>query len=182
MWNHIDMLRTFLEDPRAPDYGIFCEDDVYIRRDFGILLPVLAALYRAHGLDVFLLGYLEPTRVAKVVIDEPHRFPNTRSALPDLVVRGYDDSQWGAEMYMMDRRHAQVLVSMYTTDFAHRSVLRQDDLPPFSPDWTITKFGNKALVYPMMAVEEGEVVADDDAHRRFHAVCAQIQFDPDVHI
>jgi hypothetical protein len=181
MWNHLDMLRCFLEDPSRPAYGLFCEDDIYIRKDLAELVPLLIALYRAHRIDLFLLGYLELTQIGRVVLSEPQRFAPP-SALPDLVVRRYGHYQWGAEMYMVDRNHAATLLDLFNEDFARRSVLKLDNLPPFSPDWTITKYGNKALVYPMMAVEEGQVVADDDWHRNFHANCHKAQYDPDIHI
>lgn len=32
MLNHLDMLKTFLESDA--DYGVFCEDDIYIRKNF----------------------------------------------------------------------------------------------------------------------------------------------------
>lgn len=181
MWNHLDMLRCFLDDPTLPDYGLFCEDDIYIRRDLGRLMPLLISMYRAHGMDLFLLGYLEESRICQVVMAEPQRFAPA-SELPDLIVRKYGHYQWGAEMYMVDRRHAAALLELFNQDFARRSVLKMDNLPPFSPDWTITKYGKTVLVYPMMAVEEGQVVADDDWHRRFHAKCHEAQYDPTIHI
>lgn len=181
MWNHLDMIRTFLSDPAQPEYGLFCEDDIYIRRDLAQLVPLLIALYRAHKIDLFLLGYLEKTAIAAVSMNEPSRFAPA-SALPDLVVRKYGHHQWGAEMYMMDRTHARHLLGLFNEDFARRSVLGRDNLPPFSPDWTVTKYGHTVLVYPMMAVEEGEVVADDDWHRNFHAECRKAQYDSDIHI
>jgi len=181
MWNHLDMLRCFLDDPARPEFGIFCEDDIYIRKDLRELVPLLISLYRVHRMDLFLLGYLEPTELSKVVLSDPSSLAPI-SDLPDLVVRAYGHHKWGAEMYMMDRRHASFLLDLFNVDFARRSVLRQDNLPPFSPDWTITKYGRKALVYPMMAVEEGQVVADDDWHRNFHATCHKAQYRHDIHI
>lgn len=182
-WNHLDAIRYFLEgDPDRPEFGLFTEDDVYLRRDLAALVPVLAALYRAHKLDLFLLGYLEPGPVVLrcTASFSPPRHAPTDSGIPDLLVRGYDDEQWGAQMYMMDRRHARALLAHFDEEFARGSYAGRN--APFNPDWTITKFGRRALVTPMMAVEEGEIASDHPAHVAFHRRCTAANYDPRVHL
>jgi hypothetical protein len=181
-WNHLDAIRHFVEsDPDRPEFGIFTEDDIRIRRDFAALAPVLAALYRAHKLDVFLLGYLQPGPVVRPAESlDPVLYPSPPAALPDLAVRGYPDDQWGVQMYMIDRRHAMAMLDHFTVAYAHLSHTGRN--PPFSPDWTLSKFGRRALVAPMMAVEEGLIASDHPAHVSFHQACAAANFDPAVHI
>jgi hypothetical protein len=179
-WNHLDAIRYFLEDDEdRPEFGIFTEDDIRIRRDFARLAPVLTALYRAHELDVFLLGYLETQPVVRPAESlDPSRHPP--ASLPDLAVRGYTDGQWGVQMYMIDRRHGRAMLEHFTIDHALGS--HEGRNPPFSPDWTLSKFGRRALVAPMMAVEEGVIASDHPAHVSFHRMCAEANYDPAIHV
>jgi hypothetical protein len=56
MLNHMDMLKTFLESDA--DYGIFCEDDILVRKDFSMHLPHIIRDFADLKLDVLLLSYL----------------------------------------------------------------------------------------------------------------------------
>lgn len=71
------MLHAVLHDSHHPQYGIFREDDMYIRKDFHTLVPTLAASHKVYQLDVFLLGYLEQTTIESTVPHQPEHFPAT---------------------------------------------------------------------------------------------------------
>lgn len=159
------------------DLAIVCEDDVLIRKDFAQELPSLVHNFYKHNLDVLLLSYL---------YNGPHSQVNW--GLPALgqtfTYHSYPDELWGAQMYMIRKRHAEWIMSNFGpgTDYADRSLI-DPNLTPFSPDWIITKTGVRACVSPMMAVEEG-VINDQSAdyHVRFHAACRDANYNPDIHI
>jgi hypothetical protein len=41
---------------------------------------------------------------------------------------------------------------------------------PFSADWTITQEGNRRIVYPMLAIEDGTGKYDDEGQAQMHAL------------
>jgi hypothetical protein len=55
---------------------------------------------------------------------------------------------------------------------------------PNNADWTITKSGRRALIYPMLAVEEkgGGKAYRDDTQTQWHDLCHNANYNPDVHI
>jgi disulfide oxidoreductase YuzD len=63
----------------------------------------------------------------------------------------YPDGQWGVHSYLVSRDGAKRILDEFAYGYAdvHRGVKQ------FSPDWTISKIGNRALVYPMFSVEDG---------------------------
>ena len=79
----------------------------------------------------------------------------------------YPDDIWGAQMYLISRKHAINLLDRYTIEHAIATI----DTMPFSPDWTLTKFGKKVLIYPMIAVEEGNVKNELYGEIQFHRNC-----------
>jgi len=165
MWGHLGALRSFLGTGR--ELGVVCEDDVMIRRSFADDLAVAVSAFTSLGLDVLLLGYLLSYR--PVTVHGDHEL-----IAPQFAYLSYRDDLWGAQMYLVSRRSAGALVEA----FADGSRVAG----PYSPDWTITKFGRRACIYPMLAVEEGESRGVSDAHARFHRECRLAQFDPTIHI
>jgi len=167
MYNHLDMIKAFLNG--GADYGIFCEDDIFIRRDFATSVLVAIDGYRRLGADVMLLGYLPNYKAFTYSVNGNHSLVEPPfaflSVFPDL---------WGSQMYMCDRAGAQRLWDACCT--AERVS------GPFSPDWVLTKFGKPVAIYPMLAVEEGVVVTDHVGQRNFHQACLTENFDKDLHI
>ena len=73
---------------------------------------------------------------------------------------------------MVSREYAQRVINEFAHDYASRT-LTDNTIAPFNPDWTITKFTqDRALMYPMMAVEDGKGHYDHwgqgDYHRKSH--------------
>jgi GR25 family glycosyltransferase involved in LPS biosynthesis len=163
MLNHLDMLVAFLASNNQ--YGIFCEDDIYIHREFASFMPRIIEAYRHHGLDVLLLGYLMNYVPLSIQTFRGHNLLET-----PLSFMNYDDGLWGSQMYFLDKTTAQKILDAYQ-DFACVKEF-------YSPDWTITKFGKRALVYPMLAVEEGNVVTDHVGQQEFHKQCTVIHYNP----
>lgn len=80
----------------------------------------------------------------------------------------YPDDLWGSQMYMVSRKHSLALLEKYTVQYALETIHTEI---PFSPDWTLTKWGNKAIVYPMVALEEGDTKCDLDSEISYHQRC-----------
>jgi hypothetical protein len=165
MHNHLDMIRCFLQSDN--EFGVFCEDDVRIRRDLPAALRIAFDAYRRMGLDVLLAGYL----VAYPIMT--YHSGEHNPVEPVFGFFDYHDQIWGSQMYILDRAGAAKVLEAFADPAS---------VPAFSPDWTITKLGRRAIIYPMLAVEEGSTQTDHRGHQDFHARCASAQYDPALHI
>ena len=58
MLGHLDMLKKFMKSDSESENGIFCEDDIYIRKGILTYLPEIISSSRRRSLDIVLLGYL----------------------------------------------------------------------------------------------------------------------------
>ena len=81
-------------------------------------------------------------------------------------------------MYLISRSYAKFLLNKYTLEFA---VSNLND-PPYNPDWIITKNGNRAIIHPLIAVEEGDTKTDHSGQNDFHRSCFLCNYNPDIHI
>ena len=167
MFNHIDMIGKFLSESTA-EFGIFCEDDIYIRKDFSRSIRVAMDGYKRLGLDVMLLGYL-PNYKAYTYAVHGHHTPLEQP----FAFLSVGEGLWGSQMYMIDRAAAR---RVYDGICEPQRVTTH-----FSPDWAITKFGKTAAIYPMLAVEEGIVVTDHLGQINFHKECLRENYDPALH-
>jgi GR25 family glycosyltransferase involved in LPS biosynthesis len=152
MYAHLDMIQAFLKS--EAEYGIICEDDVHIHREFDARVREAIQAYRSNELDVLLLGYLLPYKIAEGI-------------------SGYDDSQWGTQMYMLGRRAATEIYEAFQDP---------SKVPVFASDWTITKYGRRARMYPMLAIEEGPIDSTDQGQIWFHRQCHLAHFDPSTYL
>lgn len=151
MFGHLDMIKHFLDNSEHP-FGIFCEDDILIDADFIHRMEDILRDFEDMNLDVLLLGYLFP-----YVIDASGKnVYHTYSAPPSTI--------WGTQMYMLSREWARAIIDKYG----------KDDAPtlydPFSADWTITQEGNRRIVYPMLAIEDGTCKYDDEGQAYLHTL------------
>jgi len=169
MFSHLDMLKKFIQSNN--NYAVFLEDDLLLRRNLRTYLPELIAAFNRRHLDILLLSYLTTQKPAFFKAE-----PNFFSSETNLLYLEYDDNIWCAHMYLLDRRTATRFLEIYTTDYA-KTTLIIPEMPAFSPDWTLTKIGRRALVYPMMGVEEGTVNTKDQAQVDFHRNCKNIHYD-----
>jgi hypothetical protein len=188
-YGHLDMIRHYYDRTagmESPPLGIFCEDDILIRRDF---LPQMNRIVRdfyALKLDIMLLGYLcsfpihpsehfhqlEPQSIES----DPTTFQYFR----------YPSDTWGTQMFMMTREHAGALLANYEHGYVEYTIAHPNILPHFSADWTLTKdvlmtsFTNRALMYPPMAIEDGKVRYDHGGQQRTRDMCFQLCYSEDV--
>jgi hypothetical protein len=171
MWSatygHLDMIQLFLNTNKR--YGIFCENDVNIHRNLVEELPAVMETVDRTNTHVMLLGYMTTAKIGgwmqgySVIHAEPSRTYLT-----------YPNEQWGVHMYMLSRAGAMCIIDLFAKGYAELTI--GNSQVAFSPDWTISKIERRALVYPMLAVEDGEDGMEHYQHEGQHA------FHRDTHI
>lgn len=129
-------------------------------------LPEIIETYDHLELDVLLMGYLIPYKIT----DDNHYYP-LKERNYKYSYHGYPGDIWGSQMYMVSRKHAEILLQKYTVENAI-----SDDAEPFSPDWTLTKYGNRAAIYPMVALEEGDTKCNWDSEINYHQRCFKTHY------
>ena len=170
MLQHMDSIRHFYEKTTKP-YGIICEDDILLSKHFATDLPRIMDRYKELKIDVLLLGYLLPIRLTK---DTPEF--KLLDEIEGYTFYDFPYHLWGSQMYLIHREHAKFLLDKYTIDYATADLSR-----PYNPDWTLTKDGKKALIYPMLALEEGIEKSNDATQSDYHLNCFFMNYNSDVY-
>lgn len=172
MLQHLDSIRHFLVNT-TNEYCIVCEDDILVSKNIVNDLPEIINTFNKLELDVLLLGYLLPFKIYDWFTHFPLKYRNDKYSFYD-----FPNDLWGSQMYMISRKHAGYLLDKYTIEYAISTV----ETEPFSPDWTLTKNGKKSILYPMIALEEGDSKSGLNSEEQFHYNCYQTNFDADVYI
>ena len=174
MLQHLDSIRHYYENT-SYNYCIVCEDDILISKYFGKELPKIIQDFEELNLDSLLLGYLFPGNVRG-----NWHFPSLKQNddSREYSYHGYPDDIWGSQMYMISRAQAESVLNTFTVEYAMNHL----EKIPYNPDWTITKHGKRAILYPMMAVEEGITASDHQGQNEFHRICFTQNYREDVHI
>ena len=184
MIGHLDMIQKFYDNSEK-EFGIFCEDDIFIHKDFVKTLPYIIQDFKLMELDILLLGYLIPFKISSQYngFELKNNINSTSNSNNKLkyVYHNYTNDLWGSQMYMLTKKHAKYLLDKYTIEYAIRS-LTDNTLEPFSSDWTITKEGNRALIYPMLAVETADKKSGHYGQDIFHENCKNLNYDPNIYI
>lgn len=164
MWGHLDMLKKFLETDAL--YGIFCEDDILLRKGFAKFIPEVISVFNRYNLDIMLLSYLFPNK--------PIQFKHDLPLLEEPISYfRYYNNVWGTQMYMLSRTIAKKFIETYNLNYALKST-RDSSLNPFCADMILTKYGNRALIYPMLAIEEVNIDNPQNEQDTFHKKCYDI--------
>jgi GR25 family glycosyltransferase involved in LPS biosynthesis len=178
MYGHLDMLRLFLNSDKA--HAIFCEDDILIRKDFGQILPSIFRDFVELRLDVLLLGCLCSNGEFRQYSNFPQLNTVHQSKFEYYKYDSNPESAvWGTQMYMLNRAQAKYLLDKYSRGYADVS-LQNPSLVPFSADWTITKDGEKALIYPLVAIEDCSVDYSDEGQDHCRKKCYSLFYSEDL--
>ena len=144
-YGHLDMIQMFLQS--NDEYGIMCEDDLVIHREFSTKIPGVAEFMKTSETNLVMLSYLMACPTVSGIPDyheiQPHYFT-------------YPDDLWGTQMYMVSRFGAKQILDKYASNPMYP--IDTYDTYPFGADWTITKcpFLERALISPMLAIEDGK--------------------------
>jgi GR25 family glycosyltransferase involved in LPS biosynthesis len=171
MLQHLDSLRHFYENTSAK-YCIVCEDDIHVSKHLHDHLPKIIQDFESLDLDLLMMGYLYPYGLH----GNPH-FSLIKTT-DNYTYHAYPDDTWGSQMYMISRKHAKYLLDKFTIEFA----IAQLEIVHYNPDWTITKSGKRALISPMIAVEEGDDKSKHAGQTDFHRICHLGNYNPNVHL
>ena len=172
MLQHLDALMDFYlsssptkENDKSKEYCIICEDDILLSKKIKENLPNIVKKFADLNLDILLLSYLTTTPLAIEPQNDKH-FPHIESHH----FYGFPDDLWGSQMYMVTKEHARYLINTYTTKWAI-----EHPNEPYSPDWILTKKGKRALIYPPLAIENGETLTEHEGQRHFHRQSYEVQ-------
>jgi hypothetical protein len=172
MLQHLDSIRHFYENT-TNDYLILCEDDILISKNMMNDLPSIIDNFKELKLDVLLLGYLINFKLDEK--NNNHDYQMIKKT-DKYIFYEFPYNLWGSQMYLMNRNNCEFLLNKYTMEYALADLNR-----PYSPDWTLTKDGKKALIYPMIALEEGVTKTDDHGQNTFHNDCFKTNYDETVY-
>jgi len=168
MLQHMDSINDFITNTTA-NYCIICEDDILISKNLNNDLPNIISQFNHLKLDILLLGYLMPYK-----LESNNYFKLKENSYS---YHSYPDDLWGSQMYLISRSYGIFLLNKYTIDYAQT---HEDE--PYSPDWVITKNGNRAILYPMVALEEGDSKSDHQGQNDFHRRCFECNYKDGVFI
>lgn len=135
------------------------KDDIFIHKNLINLLPDIIKDFNLLKLDILLLSYLiniDPSNYGSKLLDKTN-----------FSYHSYHNELWGSQMYLINKNYAKFLIDNYTI----KNKLENKVKEPYSPDWTITKNGKRALIYPPLAVEEGEINSTHQGQINFHRSC-----------
>jgi GR25 family glycosyltransferase involved in LPS biosynthesis len=157
-FGHLDMMREFLKSGK--EYGIFCEDDVHLRRGILQYIPELVMKFKRNHLEILLMSYLFPKQIRTLDFYFDTSFEGQFNTPIDenIIMFRHIDRLWGSQMYMLDRKKAAYFLETYTEEYYHRTKT-DPSLKPFSADYLFTKDGVRAAIYPMMGVEESYTIS-----------------------
>jgi hypothetical protein len=141
--------------------------------------------FQTLQLDVLLLGYLVVEKIDSgdfigVKLKKNGIFSNEINQ-SKYYIYTYPNEIWGAQMYMLSRENAKNLLDKYYVGYFQKTLLDKT-LTPFSSDWTITKDGNAALLYPLLVIENNEKKYNDNGQCNLHYSCYQNHYIKEVHI
>ena len=180
MLQHLDSIKDFYENTNYNNYNhcIICEDDIFISKDLSIKLPDIIKDFDSLSLDVLMLGYLLPFKIDTSSSYYLDHFPLfSKNNENNYSIHKYPDDIWGTQMYMISRKYAKFLLEKFTNIYAYYNLDK-----PYNPDWTITKNGNRALIYPIIAVEEGVNLSDCYSQQQYHKLCFETHYDHEIYI
>lgn len=163
-YGHLDNIKAFYDTGKP--YGFFCEDDVHISRDLAKELPTIISEFDAMSLDILLLGYMTTSPIEWWM----HGYPLVYDGGPQVPYRyhRYPQNQWGVHLFMVSRAYAKTMLEVFDATYAARAHM-DPSLATYNPDWTLSKHTpNRALRYPMMAVEDGKGKYEHWGQGEFH--------------
>ncbi len=169
---HFDGLRDFYYNTDY-QYCIGCEDDIYVSKSFSTDITGIIEHFEELKLDILMLGYLLPFKIDNESSYHQGYFPILKRT-DKYLYQEYPNDIWGSQMYLVSRSYAKQLLDKYTPEFAFKN----PDIP-YNPDWIITKVGKRALLNPMIAVEEGVNLSDHIGQIDFHKRCFKCNYEED---
>ena len=176
MLQHLDSIRDFYENTSL-DHCIVCEDDIHISKTFDKDIDLIVKSFVHLKLDVIMLGYLLPFKI-NMSCSLHKRYFSVVHSDEQFIYHKYPDDIWGTQMYLISRKYAQFLLQTFDIEHA----LAHPKPFTYNPDWIITKNGERALIVPMIAVEEGTSGSEYMTQVDFHSKCTRVNYEEKKYI
>lgn len=160
-YGHLDIIHDFYYSSDTK-YAVICEDDIHFHKDFKELFNKVFLDFNMLNLDVLLLGYLLPYKIGNENVLTNFTLKKPMSKETYFKYHDYPDYLSGTHMYMISKKYARYLLKTY-----YRNYLEKGD-KHFTPDKILIKDCNKALIYPMLAIE------NDEQEDLYHQLCHNI--------
>lgn len=160
-YSHLDMIHDFYHFTDKT-YAIICEDDILIHKNIISILSKVIKDFNILDLDILLLGYMLPYKLSINNIFNNYKLKRNMPLDAFFKYHDYPEYLSGTQMYMITKNHAKFLLDNYYDNCAgFRNKY-------FLADKIIIKDGNKALIYPMLAIENNE--QEDNYHKICHDI------------
>jgi GR25 family glycosyltransferase involved in LPS biosynthesis len=160
-YSHLSIIEDFVYKSDK-DYAIICEDDILINKYIVEILEKIIKDFNVLNLDILLLGYMLPYKLERhhIFNQYPLKIPKITNSL--YTYHNYPDYLSGTQMYMITKKHAQYILNKYNIGelIDKRYIL----------DKLYIKEGNKALIYPMIAIE------DKNQKDGYHILCHKTHY------
>lgn len=162
-YGHLDIIKDFYYNSDK-QYAVICEDDICLHIQFKKIFNKVLFDFNILNLDILLLGYLLPYKIG-----DENLFTNFKLKKPMpkgsyFKYHEYPEYLNGTHMYMITKKYAKHLLKTYYNNYAGIC----DKY--FTPDKILIKDGNRALIYPMLAIE------NNDQYDLYHQLCHNINF------
>ena len=142
------------------DYGVFCEDDILIKKGLRAYISLVAQKMKENKYDVVLLGYLLNFNIIGVQTYEKYKYSDGVFFLTP------PEDLWGAQMYILSKNHAgKLLEEIKDIDKC------KEKYNIIATDWVMTKSGNYKIIYPPLAIEDCVDKIDHAGQQAFHEAC-----------
>jgi GR25 family glycosyltransferase involved in LPS biosynthesis len=164
MYGHLDMINDFYNNG-GKEFGIFCEDDIYLHKDLKKILKKILFDFKIMNLDILLLSYLLPFKIQKDTKEYPLKHSITTKSI--YKYHYYPDYIGGAKMYILSKEQAKKILDKYYYNFAEKTILDKNT-NLFSVDNTIIKEGNRALISPLLAIKDNKNVSKNKEQQNFN--------------
>lgn len=162
-YGHLDIIYDFYYNNNSK-YAVICEDDILIHKNFKEIFKNVVNDFNILDLDILLLGYIIPYKINydNIISNYPLKWPMRLDA--PFKYHQYPEYLSGSHMYMITKDFAKILLDKYYNNFAGF------DNNIFTVDKTIIREGNRALIYPMLAIE------NDIQEDKYHKLCNKIHY------
>jgi len=163
-YGHLDIIHDFYYY-NTNKYAVICEDDILIHKNFKKIFEKIIIDFNMLDLDILLLGYILPYKIgydnisSKYALKRPMRFD------AQFKYHEYPEYLSGSHMYIITKEFAKIVLDKYYNNFAGF------DNNIFMVDKTIIREGNRALLYPMLAIEN-----DVFQYDKYHKFCHKIHY------
>jgi len=160
---HLDIINDFYYNSNKR-FAVICEDDIYLHINFKNIFNKVLCDFYILNLDVLLLGYLLPYKLGKEELFTNFKLKKSMPKDSYFKYHDYPETLNGTHMYMITKKYAKHLLDNY---YNHYSIINDKY---FTPDKILIKDGNRALIYPMLAIEEPE------QKDLYHQLCHNIHY------